>query len=689
MSINSLTGSSALNKEQKENASFKEELIQAYILGKERGLKIFFDPIKGAKAIIYEMGRQTDLPFNDSGIPKELRFSLVRLIDYLKDTYVQFNGTRVLIHHRLRGGGHSRHSRTDFTRRVEPPPPPRSVHINYTAGFTITGLNRPDVAGGSFTSASGGVGQRHYSTTFETHLADVMPSVMINVPKSECNAKRIRDLEVLKGQNLLSISSKLREKDDLQSRISTTGLLTQEIKEKIERKDQELIDLERDRENEIRLQFQEKEFDMLHAELKEKGNEIRSLISFLELNKVYGFGIDVSSSILRSFTEKQSAFSELVTPEILPKSLLSKCVLSATDWVASIDQAKGKDVIACIGNTGAGKSTTVNHLMGIPITRIEGKMQVKDGHREIAKIGHEGSETLYTQVYQGGELTFADCGGLLDSDGFEREFKAMASLKVTLSQSAKMRIILCVQAELADRNSHRGVLFDKVLRTFFGQLLKDYRALPKATLLMLTHLPRFEDDHSETLVPYTRESALKKLSALRAIKSSDPELELYYDYLLRDEGRYVTICNPTESCASVISVLKEMEGFSPASTLNLPLSDGLKESLFQEMRSIGDRSNELYESRERLSREISRLRLLVSEKEQKKQALLTEKEEMKSGLEEKTQYLLGIESAVGRIFNELRQLEKAKEEKEQTIFRLRSGTVIYTSNGGPWHISGQ
>ena len=159
-------------------------LLRSYPLREGKRIEVFFDSIKGAKTIVHENGKETELHFSDSGIPSELRFSFCKLKSYLEDTYASYNGGRVFINCRLRGGGHSSHT-NHWQTFSKAPPPPQRIPVNYSAGYVITGLNRPEVQGGTFVEESGGVGHRNYSVVFQTHNASLKPSVTITVNKSE------------------------------------------------------------------------------------------------------------------------------------------------------------------------------------------------------------------------------------------------------------------------------------------------------------------------------------------------------------------------------------------------------------------------------------------------------------------------------------------------------------------------
>ena len=663
-------------------------LLRSYPLREGKRIEVFFDSIKGAKTVIHENGKETELHFSDSGIPSELRFSFCKLKIYLEDTYASYNGGRVFINCRLRGGGHSKYSRTEFSRYV-PPPPPKRIPVNYSAGHLITGLNRPEVQGGSFIEESGGVGHRNYSVVFQTHNASLKPSVTITVNKSEYNASEIRRLQSIRDQIFSNISDKARESSNLESRISTIQSLNQENIAQKQQKSQELTELESNREYENNLRFQEQELDRLKHRLQEVGGNIRSLISFIDLNNMHSLGIEIPAEV-QSFEQKRLSIEPLVTTELLPNSLLSKCVISSSNWIGNREKAEGKDIVTFVGNTGTGKSTAVNYLLGIPIiySKEEGCLKVKEGYTEAAKIGHAGSETLYTQIHQNSDFVFADCGGFLDTRSLEEEFQAMASLKLTISSSSTVKLILCFDARMADIKSNRGVKFNEFLNMSLGQLIEDYRSSSKSVLLMLTKPPRFEDENDDESPLYTRESALKKIYELKQILPEDSPLQAFYDYLLRENGRYICVCNPLneDGIIEIQSLVREMVGISSLNA-KVPMSDSLRRVLLEEMTSIAHQANELYEAFQRASKEVSRLKPLVLDIEKKKLALKKELEQLEKTIQNQASELSQVQSLRGRVLGELRQLEQQKSQKDGEISNLSSGAVRYNSDGGSWQIS--
>jgi len=659
-------------------------LLRSYPLREGKRIEVFFDSIKGAKTIVHENGKETELHFSDSGIPSELRFSFCKLKSYLEDTYASYNGGRVFINCRLRGGGHSSHT-NHWQTFSKAPPPPQRIPVNYSAGYVITGLNRPEVQGGTFVEESGGVGHRNYSVVFQTHNASLKPSVTITVNKSEYNASDIRRLQSIRDQIFSNISGKKKESSDLESRISTIQSFNQGNIAKKQQKSQELTELESNREYESNLRIQEQEIDRLKQRFQEVGGNIRSLISFLELSETYNLGINLHSDALELFFRNKSEVNRLISSQLDIYTLLGKCVNSARLWLEDSRKSVGKDVIALIGNTGTGKSTAVNYLLGSPIFYDEQTqaMRVAEGYEEFAKIGNRSStsETLYTQIHQNSDFLFADCGGFLDTRGPEQEFQAMASLKATLSNSSTVKLVLCFDSNAL--RIDRGSNFSQFVRTVLQDFLRDYRETRKSVMLMFTK-PFFHRDGRIF-------SSVDAIADIKKMMEDTDSVDLrnLYDFLLRDSGKYISVCEPTDgnSRLSMLKMLSEMNPIQSKETFHVPCSPALRNRLFEETTSIAHQANELQEAFQRASKEVSRLKPLVLDKEKKKLALKKELEQLEKTIQTQSSELSQVQSLKGRVLGELRQLEQQKSQKDSEISNLSSGVVRYKSDGGSWQIS--
>lgn len=155
---------------------------------------------------------------------------------------------------------------------------------------------------------------------------------------------------------------------------------------------------------------------------------------------------------------------------------LLSLIHDANDGPASQTVA-GKKVVLVVGNTGSGKSTFVNYMLGRQIfERADDEYgdMVVDCRNPIATIGHsKKSETYLTSVYSDEEskISYIDCPGFGDNRGAEVDIVNMYSIARLLRIADKLQgvVFLTSFASLqADRgNSLRRAI--KTMASIFGE----------------------------------------------------------------------------------------------------------------------------------------------------------------------------------------------------------------------------
>jgi energy-coupling factor transporter ATP-binding protein EcfA2 len=116
---------------------------------------------------------------------------------------------------------------------------------------------------------------------------------------------------------------------------------------------------------------------------------------------------------------------------------------------ASFCSIQGKEITLLIGNTGAGKSTLINYLMGCEMHTVFGifgdlKLEMKGvGH---ARIGHTNtSQTLFAEFFTPNEQDFyADCAGFGENRGVEEAICASVSVRAAINMAKNVKAILLV-----------------------------------------------------------------------------------------------------------------------------------------------------------------------------------------------------------------------------------------------------
>jgi hypothetical protein len=118
-----------------------------------------------------------------------------------------------------------------------------------------------------------------------------------------------------------------------------------------------------------------------------------------------------------------------------------------------IDNMAKKDLVFVMGNTGAGKSTAITHLLGGQLEEFTNKVgekvvKQKESNQDYPRIGQSigTSETLYTQGYllPNTSNMIADCPGFNDTRGGNYELCTNISIDYSISKAGNIRSIVIV-----------------------------------------------------------------------------------------------------------------------------------------------------------------------------------------------------------------------------------------------------
>jgi hypothetical protein len=254
--------------------------------------------------------------------------------------------------------------------------------------------------------------------------------------------------------------------------------------------------------------------------------------------------------------------------------------------------AIGKNIIAIIGNTGTGKSTAVNHFLGLTMKVERNRIKVAAGQTEAAAIGHRPgtSETQIVGLYPKGDGEwFADCTGFQDTRSDEMDIAGVFSLLTTFLNANQVKLVFAFDcnAILIDR----GIHFSNAL-TQAMKLLKNYENHKDSILLMFTKpTPNLYGQF------FNAQDAIGELTDIMNDLPPGPQKELY-QFILRDQGKYITVCNPlsNESRIENLAAFANMGKISDPNVFQLSYSPKSHLKLMKEMVSIGINGLNLYES---------------------------------------------------------------------------------------------
>ena len=203
---------------------------------------------------------------------------------------------------------------------------------------------------------------------------------------------------------------------------------------------------------------------------------------------------EIESSVLHRYPTPEE--NPLISKQLLDPSqtlspeesisLLTQCIEYG---MVQAQKAAGKDILLIIGNTGAGKSTTVNYLSGctmesklpeeLGMTGISEVMVVVPPEKggalaEVMPIGHtKASKTFMPQIETPSgpyKLTYCDCPGFLDNRGSEINIANAVNIRAAIKQAASVKMLILINyfSLIADRGRGlKDVL--KICTSLFGK----------------------------------------------------------------------------------------------------------------------------------------------------------------------------------------------------------------------------
>ena len=177
------------------------------------------------------------------------------------------------------------------------------------------------------------------------------------------------------------------------------------------------------------------------------------------------------------------------------------CIGNCIDiGIARAEHARGCRAVIFVGNTGAGKSTTVNYLVGCEMESVKKKdIGIKESGRVIrvkkdseiperTTIGHENVSSTFLPdiVTADGDLRFFDCPGFLDNRGSEINIANAVNIRTAIQAAAEVKVVVLLSMASIQADRGRGMReMVQMLRDLFGDTVEEHM---ESLLIVVTGL---------------------------------------------------------------------------------------------------------------------------------------------------------------------------------------------------------
>ncbi|MHA7877340.1 MAG: hypothetical protein ACX93T_00220 [Bacteroidota bacterium] len=177
------------------------------------------------------------------------------------------------------------------------------------------------------------------------------------------------------------------------------------------------------------------------------------------------------------------------------------------------DNATGKVVAMTVGNTGVGKSTFLNCLVGCKMKLVKPRELGLSGLKkviivdpnsqqpEIMPIGHDESQTFLPQIAidsSNQSNTYCDCPGFFSTSGAEINIANAINTRRVLQQAKGVKVIFLTGYNgLSDDRGDSIRAMEEMCRQMFGGV-DNLRKCQEAVLLGITKAPLYEEDEPLT-----------------------------------------------------------------------------------------------------------------------------------------------------------------------------------------------
>lgn len=185
------------------------------------------------------------------------------------------------------------------------------------------------------------------------------------------------------------------------------------------------------------------------------------------------------------------------------------------DTLAKLEAGRNKELVLVMGNMGAGKSTTINYLLGAKMKQVlkggdldySAECERKDDER--ATIGRTTfAETVYPAVYayknKDEKLAYCDFPGFLGNRGKLISMYEAMSTKIAITQAKYIKAMV-VMIDFHTLSGTKGHAFRELIETlnsFLKSTCVENPEMAKSVYFIISKTPSFHT--SETLVAYFR-----------------------------------------------------------------------------------------------------------------------------------------------------------------------------------------
>ncbi len=164
-----------------------------------------------------------------------------------------------------------------------------------------------------------------------------------------------------------------------------------------------------------------------------------------------------------------------------------------------------QDLVLVIGNTGSGKSTSINYLLGCQMESVRlpsGKsvITVAKTSKEYARIGHTAtSQTAFPEAFliPSASLAYCDCSGFGDNRGTEQGICTAIGTQVAIQSSHNVKAIMVVINFNAIKTD-RAAPFRSLVATL-GNFFENVDELRQSLHFVFTNVPKFDQVTGQTI----------------------------------------------------------------------------------------------------------------------------------------------------------------------------------------------